>query len=550
MKIENIGEGRVFKNWKVLCEVLEVEPKSHSYRVKQEKEFRCYFNWIKEGHKIIITEVYEEPRGKEDGRSKGNKVIFKNGELGDSLILTLSKATPRSETVECKTCYYSVRDLARDLGLIGEYHHLFYDYPEQLKILGLYQAAKDIVNDYSMLRNQVLRACKELKEREIVIEYRYDTFIRHKESIDGNDLYTYRNPTEDELKIIRECQEDTVKYFNENKEEFNYRGGDLKDYNKIHRQLPTYLRQNVWNYCFKLCRSKITDYINHSSKLMIKYDVEQLIEAFKYTKSDANLIVNRVYSEKRISDSDKRHGEKIESMQKEIEMKASGKGFGKVAEMRKREVEREHGITLEEAIRLYDKSRKARFIAYTTKDLFDSLTTEEDREELQLYIDGLLYKEDLADTIKNWRDTVTVFKTGRLIKRDIYSRAKYQLLKNNFDEFEINKDMVITYSHIYEPGLYSQGEIANGIHLPTDIRMFTEYTYDGEKGRVVIHMIVNKYYYTRIETRTMFHVECLALSILNRHPRLASNHVIFGEMTKERKQDLEKMLSDIEEGIY
>ena len=72
MRIENIVEGRVFKNWKALCEVLEVEPKSCSYRAKQEKEFRCYFNWIKEGRKIIITEVYEEPKEKEDGRRIGN----------------------------------------------------------------------------------------------------------------------------------------------------------------------------------------------------------------------------------------------------------------------------------------------------------------------------------------------------------------------------------------------------------------------------------------------------------------------------------------------
>lgn len=72
MRVENIVEGRVFKNWKALCEVLEVEPKSCSYRAKQEKEFRCYFNWIKEGRKIIITEVYEEPMKKEDGRRIGN----------------------------------------------------------------------------------------------------------------------------------------------------------------------------------------------------------------------------------------------------------------------------------------------------------------------------------------------------------------------------------------------------------------------------------------------------------------------------------------------
>ena len=74
MRLENIKEGSVFKNWKALCEALGVKPKSHNYRAKQEKEFRCYFNWIKEGHKIVITEVYDQPKEKEDGRRAGNSM--------------------------------------------------------------------------------------------------------------------------------------------------------------------------------------------------------------------------------------------------------------------------------------------------------------------------------------------------------------------------------------------------------------------------------------------------------------------------------------------
>ena len=74
MRLENIKEGSVFKNWKVLCEVLDVEPKSDGYRAKQEREFKCYFNWEKEGRKIIITEVYDQPKEKEDGRRAGNSM--------------------------------------------------------------------------------------------------------------------------------------------------------------------------------------------------------------------------------------------------------------------------------------------------------------------------------------------------------------------------------------------------------------------------------------------------------------------------------------------
>ena len=74
MEMKNVEVGKVFKNWGALCGALGVKTKSSGYRVKQEKEFRCYFNWIKEGRKIIITEVYEEPKEKEDGRRTGNSM--------------------------------------------------------------------------------------------------------------------------------------------------------------------------------------------------------------------------------------------------------------------------------------------------------------------------------------------------------------------------------------------------------------------------------------------------------------------------------------------
>ena len=62
MKLENIKEGSVFKNWADLCKTLEVEPRpSGKARKPQEKEFKRYFNWEKNGHKITITEIYEVP---------------------------------------------------------------------------------------------------------------------------------------------------------------------------------------------------------------------------------------------------------------------------------------------------------------------------------------------------------------------------------------------------------------------------------------------------------------------------------------------------------
>ena len=62
MKIENLEIGMELKNWKALCELLGVEPKiSGNAKKSQEKDFRQYFDWIKQGQRIIITEIKNCP---------------------------------------------------------------------------------------------------------------------------------------------------------------------------------------------------------------------------------------------------------------------------------------------------------------------------------------------------------------------------------------------------------------------------------------------------------------------------------------------------------
>lgn len=62
MNISNIKVGETFKNWKALCEALDVEPKpSGKARVPQTKQFKQYFDWDKQGQKITITEIKKVP---------------------------------------------------------------------------------------------------------------------------------------------------------------------------------------------------------------------------------------------------------------------------------------------------------------------------------------------------------------------------------------------------------------------------------------------------------------------------------------------------------
>lgn len=81
MKIENLKQGMILKNYKELCSVLEVLPKktgSNSYK-SQLKEFERYFEYHKEGHKIIIDKICKEVKSKMDNRcynKGGNNVKY------------------------------------------------------------------------------------------------------------------------------------------------------------------------------------------------------------------------------------------------------------------------------------------------------------------------------------------------------------------------------------------------------------------------------------------------------------------------------------------
>ena len=71
MNIENLKEGMVVKNYKELCKLLEIEPKTSNSKKAQFKEMNTLFSYHKEGQKIIIDEIYEEKKVKEDGRVGG-----------------------------------------------------------------------------------------------------------------------------------------------------------------------------------------------------------------------------------------------------------------------------------------------------------------------------------------------------------------------------------------------------------------------------------------------------------------------------------------------
>ena len=70
MKIENLHEGMVIKNYKELCKLLEINVSSGNGKIAQVKNLGTYCKYHKEGYKIIIDEIYKERKKRENNHYK------------------------------------------------------------------------------------------------------------------------------------------------------------------------------------------------------------------------------------------------------------------------------------------------------------------------------------------------------------------------------------------------------------------------------------------------------------------------------------------------
>lgn len=64
--------GQVIKNYKELCALLGEEVKTGKSKQLQIDNMKRFFEWEKAGQKFIITDIYDTPLSKVDGRSSGN----------------------------------------------------------------------------------------------------------------------------------------------------------------------------------------------------------------------------------------------------------------------------------------------------------------------------------------------------------------------------------------------------------------------------------------------------------------------------------------------
>lgn len=111
INLKNIAEGQVVKNYKDMCKLLGDITKEGNSRKSQLEDWQRYFEYKKDGHKFIITKIYDSPLEKVESRGGQNAIYVKFIEL--LLMYELSKRPGY-------TCNYTKTNLCHLLGLVND----------------------------------------------------------------------------------------------------------------------------------------------------------------------------------------------------------------------------------------------------------------------------------------------------------------------------------------------------------------------------------------------------------------------------------------------
>lgn len=269
MNLDNLTEGLIVKNYKEMCNLLDVEVKTGNSKRGQLKEFERYFKYTKQGHKFIIEEVFTEPKPKVDGRvnNGGNIANTKYEDLMDRLIINLLISYEYIEE-----SFSSLMNNYFDF-FTKEYDKLFkVGYKRYAEINGL---GKGVTMTYQQKVSNIVEGCLETSlnrlHRQNIINYDKRILIR------GNDFETdFADPemeyliADTESKVYKELDMTPFARSNPRK--------NRQFKNKVSEYLDIMSYYNV--YCFELV-DKAMDYVEEDRDELVRRFINSVVDAVK-----------------------------------------------------------------------------------------------------------------------------------------------------------------------------------------------------------------------------------------------------------------------------
>jgi hypothetical protein len=319
MKLENLKEGQMIKNYKVLCEILEWEVSFGNTKKKQLRILSEICNYEKQGNKYIIKEIYNnkevcmDMRGKQDNNTAK---YVENIEL--NIIGELLTKGHDSKYVVGRGV------LLRNVGLTNTNYS--YCKRRQDKLASYLEIKKELVNDYyncvdSMLLGNLEKALKNLSNKKLI--QLNSTLLICKNVLTN---VTYQHITEidefdEEIEIIKPVVQSDVIYVQATDEErhlINIIEKRTLTEMGFEKLTDVFLRNKLkeyYNKCYKELRKEIKDLNFYFQAYDIVYDFDILANELekrgyddwsKELKEQQSNIINNGAMDRIISNAEKR----------------------------------------------------------------------------------------------------------------------------------------------------------------------------------------------------------------------------------------------------
>lgn len=230
----------VVKNYKHLCQLLEQPVKFNNSKLAQLKEFTRYFSYKKQGQKIIITEIFNEPKAKQDGRFKGNRSIFT-----DDIEYVLLEHIYRTNKHT-----FTLNELYSLLGFINERYRSLEHYTKLSKehnshyieelpdtVVTVFDV-KDFYRRATQKMDRLLYTTLDNLQKRNLISYNKKKVFVYKDANDNS--VSKKCSTDQELKILNDVKTRTLAEMNFSSEQEMY--GKFK-YIEFYSKIVKYLRE-------------------------------------------------------------------------------------------------------------------------------------------------------------------------------------------------------------------------------------------------------------------------------------------------------------------
>ena len=309
MKIENLKENMVVKNYKELCELLEIRVYRGDSKNAQLKELATHVKYEKQGHKFIIKEIYKEQKVKEDKRVGGYSEMR-------TLILRLLNMSNQNNNIVLPTNVllrklsmvndnYAIArrnqdELSEILNIRKEYIADFYSSTHKNLKRALETNLNKLQRERLIFWSNTIMVCKNKVEdvkRNALGEFELDE--------DGNMIFNikqeFRVATQEEKEIILDTEKKVLEHFGLNEISDVYKHCKVEEfYKEVYKRIKrscninfyflgydiTFIRQTVENELRKIDSEPLDKKMNEVVKNRIKTNAKS-----RKNKAEENNVV-------------------------------------------------------------------------------------------------------------------------------------------------------------------------------------------------------------------------------------------------------------------